>query len=169
MNSTLGLVGGIVLGVLLGAAGVWFYFDSETDGTANPPVTQNGKVTPTPSPTPTPTPEDNLPAVQNSSVTADDQQAGGSVIVRTIRIESTGWVVVYESRGGQPGNALGAARVNAGTHENIAVELLRATIPGQTYFVVLHRDDGNKTFELRNDFPFRGEEGPLMDSFMTNQ
>ncbi len=87
-----------------------------------------------------------------------DQKAGPSVAVRELSIARPTWVVVYVSREGKPGNALGARLFFASDRQG-AVGLLRNTQPGQTYFVGLSVDDGDRTFDLAKDKPLADADG----------
>lgn len=96
------------------------------------------------------------------------QTAGGHVSIEHVSLDAAGWAVVHEIEGGHILNALGAARLDIGDHQNVPVELLRGTTPDKEYAVVLYVDNGNKEFELRGDLPMIDKEGnPIMQSFRT--
>lgn len=95
------------------------------------------------------------------------QSAGLQVAVSNVSVSSPTWVVVYENHNGEPGNALGAALFTP-ERTSGAVELLRGTLPGQTYFAGEARDDGDHMFSLQNDPAVRDENGnPLWLQFQT--
>lgn len=97
-----------------------------------------------------------------------DQSAGATTTVEQVEMSVPGWAVVHEIEGGHVLNALGATRLDAGKHENVSVELLRATEPGGSYAVILYTDNGNKEFEIRGDLPVIDISGnPVMKSFRT--
>ncbi len=107
-------------------------------------------------------------AVASNFINAHMQLAGSVATVQSVSLETSGWLVVYEDRLGQPGNALGATRLDAGTYEDIHVELLRNTVPAEIYDIVLHKDNGDRIFNLEDDFPFRDSGGnPIMVKFRT--
>lgn len=87
-----------------------------------------------------------------------DQKAGPSVTIKELSIARPIWVVVYVSREGKPGNALGARLFFASDRQG-AVGLLRNTQAGQTYFVGLSVDDGDRTFNLAKDKPLADADG----------
>lgn len=95
------------------------------------------------------------------------QPAGRAVVVAQVVLPQTGWVVVHESRGGELSNALGAARRDAGQHTGVVVELLRNTEPDTNYFVVLYGDNGNGTFELKEDPIVTDESGVVVRAAFT--
>lgn len=84
-------------------------------------------------------------------VSVSDQSAGSYVIVDSVDVPAPGvWVAVKEMRGSDLGNVLGANRV-LGPAKNVTVNLLRDTLPGQRYAVVLYRDDGDEEFDVHKD------------------
>src|SRR3989344_2541220 len=87
---------------------------------------------------------------EKDRVDVDDQRAGSAVNVLVIELGNPGWVAIQEDHDGELGNVLGAAWFPQGTSQG-SVELLRDTIPGNTYHVVLYNDNGNKAFELGVD------------------
>lgn len=106
-------------------------------------------------------------AIENTtSIVVEDQLAGGSIEVASVVLPVDGWVVVHEEINGVIGNALGAARRDAGTQNDIAIPLLRDTIQGNRYWVVLYSDDGDRSFSLTTDFPIRDSaESAITRSF----
>lgn len=87
----------------------------------------------------------------NGMIHANSQAAGSSVTVETRDMpEADVWVAVQELRAGELSNVLGAARVLP-NQEWVTVPLLRDTIAGVTYAVVLYRDDGDRSFDLYKD------------------
>jgi hypothetical protein len=84
-------------------------------------------------------------------ITVSDQQAGAYVIVDSVDVPAPGaWVAVKEIVGDQLGNVLGANSVT-GPAKNVTVNLLRSSLPGQSYAVVLYRDDGDGEFDVHKD------------------
>lgn len=149
------LVGGIVIGVLLATA--WSPRHEEAPGAAS----STAKAASTTSDTPvsketTPT---ELP------LTVIDQSAGPSVTLSRLNIAKPTWVVVYVSREGKPGNALGARLFSAADKQG-KVGLLRSTEAGQSYFVGLSVDNGDRIFSLTKDKPLADADGgPLWATF----
>lgn len=102
-------------------------------------------------------------------ITVSPQPAGRAVVVSQVVLPQKGWIVVHESNNGALSNALGAARRDAGQHTGVVVELLRNTEPGKNYFVVLYADNGNNTFELKEDALISDEDGVVLKSAFTAQ
>jgi len=97
---------------------------------------------------------------------APTESAGFAVAVTKISVSQPTWLVVYEDNNGTPGNAIGAGlffpESTSGT-----IELLRATLPGKSYFVGQSLDDGDKIFSTQNDKPIRDSKGnPLFTEFV---
>ncbi len=94
-----------------------------------------------------------------------DQPAGSSVAIANLSIAKPTWVVVYVSREGKPGLALGARLFFAGDKQG-KVGLLRNTQAGQSYFVGLSVDNGDRVFSLTKDRPLADADGgPLWATF----
>lgn len=92
-------------------------------------------------------------AESDSVVMVVDQGAGGVVSVASVETDASVWVVVREDKNGVLGNILGATRIDAGNSNNVVVNLLRPTVAGQVYQVVLFADDGDKKFDHKIDVP----------------
>lgn len=164
--------GGIIVGALVG----WMWFDSQKDAAPADSATSGGAVS-----TSGTAPGSGAlgggggsapvaPAVISSEWLAapSPQPAGLQVAISHVSVTRPTWVVVYESRGGQPGNALGASLFFDSTQSSGVVDLLRGTLPGQMYFVGESIDDGDRIFSLQNDKPVRDENGnPLWVTFQT--
>lgn len=101
----------------------------------------------------------------NEELSVLDQPAGSSVQVRSATLAQNGWVAVRDSAG----RVLGAARVDAGTHSNVAVDLLRATTAGEQYQVLVYVDNGDKEFDLRADTLVMKSDGSVAGASFTAQ
>ena len=105
------------------------------------------------------------PAPTESPLAVVDQSAGPSVTISRLNVARPTWVVVYVSRDGKPGTALGA-RLFSSADKIGKVGLLRDTERGQTYFVGLSVDNGDRGFSLSKDKPWAGPDGrPLWATF----
>ncbi len=147
------LVAGIIIGVLLATAQATYNQNKTLIAATS---TQSAKVVPAAS---------NIPAVGTTGSTpteaplrVSDQAAGQNVVISGLNIARPTWVVVYVSREGKPGNALGARLFFAGDKEG-RVGLLRNTVAGQNYFVGLSVDNGDATFSLSKDKPLADADG----------
>ena len=88
-----------------------------------------------------------------AKVVVTDQSAGNMVAIGAVDMPVNGWVVVHEDRAGVPGNILGAQRFDAGSYVGGQVELMRGTVSGGRYYVMIHADDGDKQFDHKLDMP----------------
>lgn len=86
-------------------------------------------------------------SASSESITVVDQPAGPKVAVASVTLKERGWVAVRDNNG----RVLGAGRFEAGTSKNVVVELLRATVPGERYQVLLYIDDGDNQYDLHKD------------------
>lgn len=96
---------------------------------------------------------------ETAAILANNQTAGGTAVIAQVIAVAPVWVAVREERNGAPGNILGAAKVPAGIHAAVTVELLRPTSAGGNYFVVLYRDVGDTAFNYREDVLIEGVQG----------
>lgn len=148
-------VAGIIIGVLLGTA-----TSGATSGETSKAATSTAQA-------PAPSAASGSQGAQRTAapVAVADQPAGLSVAIGAINIARPTWVVVYVSREGKPGNALGARLFFAGDKQG-TVSLLRSTEAGQSYFVGLVVDNGDRVFSLSKDKPLADADGgPLWATF----
>ena len=109
-----------------------------------------------------------VPASAEAAVQVNTQAPTSSVMVSSVALAVSGWLVVHELTDGHVGNALGAARRDAGTYADVSIELLRPTEAKTPYMLVLYRDNGNKEFDIRGDIPIVDQKGdPVMQRFKT--
>lgn len=101
-------------------------------------------------------------AGSRESVTVEDQAASMSVQVKEAALAELGWIAVRDA----DGRTLGAGRFDAGTHTNIEVPLLRGTVAGERYQVLIYVDDGDKAFDIHKDILVtRGDGSVAGDTF----
>jgi len=137
-NPWLIALGAFVIGILLASA--WF-LEARLPGAGAPPAQTSTTTAATSS----------LATATSDVLAVHDQSAGSTVVVDSVQVPAPGvWVAVEELRDGNLGNILGAARVT-GPATGVSVSLLRATVPGSTYAVVLYRDNGDGEFDATSD------------------
>ncbi len=94
------------------------------------------------------------------------QRAGKVVTLSEITLKNPAWVAIHDDVNGQPGKVLGAHLFDAGTRAG-SIELLRSTVDGKSYLIVIHKSDGNATYSSQTDKPLTDDSGKiLMTSFM---
>lgn len=92
-------------------------------------------------------------------VLVSDQDASAiSVIIDYVKLNTSGFAVIHENENGSPGKILGQSELlSSGEHENVSV--IAKLSAGSSYFVVLHRDDGNGQFDPATDPVLKGSDG----------
>jgi len=100
------------------------------------------------------------PATSSGTLTLKviDQQAGDNVAVSVTGVTEAVWAAVRETKDGKVGNILGAHKVFTGETSS-TIELLRPTVAGATYKVVLYKDIGDPAFNYREDVLVEGVDG----------
>ena len=147
-RNTQAIIGAVVVVVVLLAA--WLLFAR--------PVGNGVTATDTETPSSPTSTEDALnPSMVGTgeAVTVRDQAAGTSVSVASVTLNEMGWVAIRDENG----RVLGAARFEAGTWNDVAVPLLRATAAGSSYQVLLYVDDGDREYDLHKDILIMGANG----------
>ncbi len=89
---------------------------------------------------------------ESGTVTVSDQKAGSTALIDSVTVPPPGvWVAVQDvNADGTLGSVLGASRVRHPA-TNVTVDLLRPTVAGTQYAVVLYRDDNNGVFARATD------------------
>jgi hypothetical protein len=127
-----------------------------------------------------PTPEEPTPSqpgpttsamwAEPNGVVALDQRPGTSVVVSSLIVEQNGWVVIHKESNGGPGPVIGETYVEAGEYSQVNVSLRESTVDGNTYYAMLHRDDGDQRFDISKDAAVQSSvlQGTIMASFTTD-
>lgn len=95
----------------------------------------------------------------------DNQTAGNIVSVEKVNLTDNAWVVVREDINGEMGNILGAQWLPKGTNSATMVELLRGTVAGNKYYVVLYNDNGDRIFGKDTDTPMKNKGEVIFKTF----
>ncbi|WP_435358610.1 DUF7282 domain-containing protein [Haloarchaeobius sp. DFWS5] len=103
-------------------------------------------------------------AAHGNHLSADAQlSSDGTLVVESLFTMNGGHIVVHQKTGSGVGQPLGSAQVSQGFHRNVQVAIddrfWQAHSGNQTYWVVLHRDDGDGKFEPGTDTPIQGLTG----------
>ncbi len=100
------------------------------------------------------------PVISPSALTLKvvDQPAGDSAAVSVMGVTEPVWAAVREMKDGKVGNILGAHKVFTGENNSV-IELLRPTVAGATYTIVLYKDIGDPAFNYREDVLVEGVGG----------
>ncbi len=95
-------------------------------------------------------------------IKVSDQKAGKSIDVAYAKADFPFWLVVHMEKDGKIWNALGARRKEAGEYTGVVVPLLAGTKAGNRYWLVLYKDNGDKMFDLKTDFPVKNKDGKFI-------
>lgn len=87
-----------------------------------------------------------------------DQYPGNVVYLSSIQLANPGFVVIHKDSSGRPGLAIGSAYFSSGINPG-RVTLSEAMIDGQTYYAVLHSDNGDKVFNASQDAEVKDSNG----------
>ncbi len=96
---------------------------------------------------------------------ADQTPDSLSVVVDFVSLAKPGFVVIHKNANGQPGEIIGVSELlEAG--ESRSVSILANLTAGESYFAMLHADNGNGQFSAELDAAFVDEKGdPIMGRF----
>ncbi len=104
-------------------------------------------------PVTTPTAQESMSALTSDALVVANQPAGSVVYVSHVEASEPLWVAIHEVVNGKPGKVLGAGLFSPGA-ESGNVELLRATVAGQSYVAMVHTDDGDyHNYSSKVDLP----------------
>ncbi len=107
-----------------------------------------------------------------NAIYVQNQPPGQNITVSFAALEEAGFVIIHEGQNAQAGGVIGESDLLPGGEvENLPPILLsRKTLDGETLFAMLHRDNGDKTFDAREDVPITDSEGvPFMMEFMIDK
>lgn len=101
--------------------------------------------------------------IEENAIYAPDQKPGSEVVIGLATFKDGGYVVVHEESEGKPGSIVGTTTLlDAGSHNNIDVTLSRPSVNGEGLFAMLHKDNGDGTFNAADDTPINGSDGNVI-------
>lgn len=174
-----------LVGFIIGAAAIWVWtvstavpqtgMEAKTDVVA---AVDNATDSETETEMPTKTITEVVPespavsparSMSNSDLITVAAQKAGMSVKAHVTFEAPGWVAVHEENAGGIGNVLGANWLPSG-EQDVTVDLLRATVAGMTYHVVLYNDDGDRQFDYKKGDAnlLDGSKQPIQASFKAN-
>lgn len=85
-------------------------------------------------------------------IRVNNQLPGESVTLASLKLSKSIWIAIREDEKGSPGRILGARFF---TPEDLSgtVPLLRGTTAGNSYYVFVYEDDGDREFDFKKDLP----------------
>ena len=90
-----------------------------------------------------------------------DQYPGNVVYLTSVQLSAPGWVVIHSDKTGMPGDVIGSAYFEKGINPG-KITLTKSMIDGQTYYAMIHSDDGDKKFNAVKDFPLKNSVGSII-------
>ncbi|MBI4281497.1 hypothetical protein HY625_01610 [Candidatus Uhrbacteria bacterium] len=81
------------------------------------------------------------PIIQNNSVTAEKQSAGGRVNIANVVLAVPGFVMIHEDTAGKPGGVIGRSEVFQAGVYTVTVSLTRPSKAGETLYAMVHGAD----------------------------
>ena len=97
----------------------------------------------------------------SDAIYVPDQAPSSMVTVGFVLLAHSGFVVIHEDAGGEPGAIVGAsALMKAGeTGNGGRITLSRESKDGEALYAMLHQDDGDGMFDAAKDLPVRDQSG----------
>ncbi|MBT3231084.1 hypothetical protein HN358_04900 [Candidatus Uhrbacteria bacterium] len=102
--------------------------------------------------------------IESGSITVDDQYELDQVYLE-VESSEPGFVAIYGSMGEAPGETIGVSDYFIEGEHQITIALDKIMIPGLTYITILHVDDGDDRFSLRDDHAAMVEGEVVRPSF----
>lgn len=134
--------------------------DTTTDDTDDTDTDTTDTTNDTSSDTTDTTTDDTTPLlVGPSAIDLNNQQPGQTVEVKTLLMEEPGFVVIHESQNGIPGKIIGESSLLDKDDTETTITLDRTTVDGEGLIAMLHKDNGNGTFDENEDMPVKDNQG----------
>ncbi len=96
-----------------------------------------------------------------SRVVVTDQFPGNIVYLSSVQLAKPGFVVIHKDNKGTPGDIIGYQYFDKGINPG-KITLTTPTTEGQTYYAMLHSDDGDKKFDAKLDLPLKDAAGNII-------
>jgi len=104
----------------------------------------------------------------NSLVVGLQNPTSVAVLIREVSLIEPGFIVIHEDLNGQPGKILAVSDLlQPDRYQNISIVMDFEA--GETYFAMLHQDNGNGQFNQETDLPAKNMNGQtVMTNFKIN-
>jgi len=147
------IIGAVAVVLILGG---WWLFMGKPDDGKGAVVTTTGTDVPATGTTVVPPAPVTTTTASGETITVQNQAAGASAMISGMNLTRESWVAVRDAK-----SILGAGRFAAGATSG-TVKLLRSTVKGETYQVVVYVDDGDKKFDFKIDALVSGVNASFM-------
>ncbi len=103
----------------------------------------------------------------NNGLQVKTQTTGNAVIIDTVLLGAPGYVAIHTMTGSKPGPILANSQLlQAGTYKIVSIAMPSALTTWNNYAAMLHTDNGNGSFDAKDDSPITDEKGnPIMVTF----
>src|SRR3989338_4693352 len=94
-----------------------------------------------------------------NTLTMETQKPNSSVTVQEVSFADTaGYVVIHKDEDGRPGLIIGhSALLHIGNSQNTVITLTTPLVDKNSYFAMLHKDNGDGVYNIIEDQPLRDE------------
>ncbi len=101
--------------------------------------------------------------IGDNAIFAPDQKPGSDVNIGLAVFGEEGYVVIHEDSNGAPGKIIGSSELMmVGESQNVEIELSRLSRNGENLFAMLHKDNGDGSFNPAEDAPVVDETGNII-------
>ncbi len=148
------LIGAIIAALIIGFVAGWFWPHTGS-GTNSSTATASSSA-------------NKITSTTGNALTVLDQPPGDQVIIDHLTLANPGWVVIYTTDDlGQPGRIMSAQYFDRGDYHTTKMTLLEGTLDDETYWAILHSDDGlvfqtqygSHPFDYTKDLPLTDASG----------
>ncbi|MEK7213695.1 MAG: hypothetical protein AAB637_01060 [Patescibacteria group bacterium] len=94
-------------------------------------------------------------------VIVSDQFPGNIVYISSVQLTQPGYVVIHKDNKGVPGDVIGYQYFEKGTYPG-KITLTSPTVEKDTYYAMLHSDDGDKKLNAEKDLPLKDASGNII-------
>jgi len=97
-------------------------------------------------------------------VVVTESTSGKLISVAKVKLETSGYVVIHDGKGGTPGAVLGYSKLlEKGEVMDVVVGLSKSVADGEVLYAMLHLDNGDGKFDAKADMPAEdGLGAPVM-------
>jgi hypothetical protein len=106
--------------------------------------------------------DDTVATAQANRVTMNDQYPGNVVYISSVQLDQPGYIAIHADNNGQPGKVIGSAHFDKGLNAGGKITLTQPMVDGQTYYAMLHGDNGDGKFSETSDPALKDSKGDII-------
>ena len=100
--------------------------------------------------------------VDNALSISAQEPTNLGAIIDSVSLREPGFIIIHENQNGAPGKIIAQSQLlTAGARQD--VNIIASLTPGNTYWAMLHKDDGNGTFDAQYDLPAQNAAGQIIN------